>query len=59
MHLARQLNPLVELVVRTHSDEEYAFLDQERLATVFMGERELAKAMADFVLGRLTLVPRR
>ncbi len=56
MDLARQLNPLVELVVRTHSDEEFAFLDQERLATVFMGERELAKAMADFVLERLTAV---
>ena len=38
MDLARKLNPLVELVVRTHSDEEHEFLDQERLATVFMGE---------------------
>ena len=53
MDLARKLNPLVELVVRTHSDEEHEFLDQERLATVFMGEQELATAMADHVMGRL------
>lgn len=53
MDLARQLNPLVELVVRTHSDDEYAFLKQERLASVFMGEHELATVMSDHVLARL------
>ncbi|MGQ0702434.1 MAG: YbaL family putative K(+) efflux transporter [Gemmatimonadales bacterium] len=59
MDLARQLNPLIEFVVRTHSDEEYAFLKQERLASVFMGEQQLAAAMSEHVLARLSAVQER
>ena len=57
--LGRQLNPLVELVVRTHSEEEYEFLKQERSASVFMGEHELATAMTTQVLARLAAAEER
>jgi CPA2 family monovalent cation:H+ antiporter-2 len=42
---ARTLNPKIETLLRTHSDEEAALLRQENLGTVFMGEHELARAM--------------
>ena len=48
--VARQVNPRIELVFRTHSDEEAALLVGERLGAVFMGEQELAGAMTRHVL---------
>jgi CPA2 family monovalent cation:H+ antiporter-2 len=57
--LSRRLNPLVEFVLRTHSEDEYTFLRQERLASVFMGEEELASAMANHVLTRLATAEQR
>ncbi len=51
--IARTLNPDIEIVVRTHSDEEAHLLEQERLGKVFMGEHELALGMARHVLGRM------
>jgi CPA2 family monovalent cation:H+ antiporter-2 len=42
---ARTLNPRIEMLLRTHSDEEAALLRKENLGTVFMGEHELARAM--------------
>jgi CPA2 family monovalent cation:H+ antiporter-2 len=54
IEIARTLKPDVETVVRTHSDEEAALLRQERAGGVFMGEHELALAMARHVLERLT-----
>ena len=42
---ARTLNPRIETLLRTHSDEEAALLREENLGTVFMGEHELARAM--------------
>jgi CPA2 family monovalent cation:H+ antiporter-2 len=47
---ARMLNPTISIVVRTHSDEEAALLEREGLGAVFMGEHELARAMAAHVL---------
>ncbi|WP_423193673.1 YbaL family putative K(+) efflux transporter [Cupriavidus sp. H18C2] len=49
---ARTLNPDVEIVLRTHSEDESALLRKEGLGTVFYGEEELAKGMAGHVLGR-------
>jgi CPA2 family monovalent cation:H+ antiporter-2 len=49
---ARLLNPGIEVVVRMHSEEEAARLEQEHAGTVFLGERELAEAMVRHVLER-------
>jgi K+:H+ antiporter len=43
--IARRLNPAIEIVVRTHSEEEALLLQKERVGTVFYGEYELASAM--------------
>ncbi|HJQ39032.1 MAG TPA: cation:proton antiporter [Thermoanaerobaculia bacterium] len=51
--LARQLNPKIEIVLRTHSDEEANMLRQENAGVVFMGEHELAKAMTEHVVERM------
>ena len=51
--VARMLNPRIEIVVRTHSDEEAALLRQENVAEVFMGEHELAAGMTRHVLARM------
>lgn len=50
---ARILNPGIEIVVRTHSEEGASLLAKEKMARVFVGEHELAKGMIDHVLGRL------
>ena len=50
---ARALNPNIKTVVRTHSDEEADLLRSERAGQVFMGEQELAKGMAEYVLSSL------
>lgn len=49
---ARTLNPHVEVVLRTHSEDESKLLRKEGLGTVFYGEEELAKGMSGHVLGR-------
>ena len=49
---ARQLNPGIEIVLRTHGEEESALLRKEQLGTVFYGEEELAKGMSRHVLRR-------
>jgi CPA2 family monovalent cation:H+ antiporter-2 len=53
VEIARALNPRIETVLRTHSDEEAALLRQENVGTVFMGEHELALAMTRCVLDRI------
>jgi K+:H+ antiporter len=53
VEIARTLNPKIETLLRTHSDEEAALLQQENLGTVFMGEHELALAMTREVLSRM------
>jgi monovalent cation:H+ antiporter-2, CPA2 family len=50
---AKTLNPKVEILLRTHNDEEAALLRRENLGLVFMGEQELARAMAGEVLSML------
>jgi CPA2 family monovalent cation:H+ antiporter-2 len=49
---ARTLNPSIETVVRSHNEEEARLLTQEAVANVFLGEQELAQAMARDVLRR-------
>jgi CPA2 family monovalent cation:H+ antiporter-2 len=51
--LARQLNPTIEVVLRTHSDEEAELLRGEQLGRVFIGEEELAQGMVRHVLARM------
>jgi CPA2 family monovalent cation:H+ antiporter-2 len=53
--IARALNPRVQTLLRTHSDEEAVLLRQENLGLVFMGEHELALAMTREVLGRMSV----
>jgi len=50
---ARTLNPGIEIVMRTHSDEEAAVL--RNAGTVFMGEHELAGAMTKHILARMRI----
>jgi CPA2 family monovalent cation:H+ antiporter-2 len=50
---ARMLRPSIEIVVRTHSDEEAALLRGENIGTIFMGEHELAMGMTEHVLKRM------
>ena len=53
--IARAVNPRIEIVVRTHSEEEAALLEKEISGKVFMGEHELAIAATRYVLGRYAL----
>ncbi|KIO48924.1 YbaL family putative K(+) efflux transporter [Nitrosospira sp. NpAV] len=47
---ARMLNPPVEIIVRTHNEEEAALLRKESGGTVLLGEHELALSMTRHVL---------
>ena len=49
---ARQLNPEIEVVVRSHNEDEARRLEAEMLGKVFLGEQELAGAMTRYVVGR-------
>lgn len=50
--IAKQLKPDIEVVIRTHHEDEYQRLQKEYGSTVFFGEEELAKGMASHVLQR-------
>jgi CPA2 family monovalent cation:H+ antiporter-2 len=49
---ARMLNPGIEIVVRSHNEEEARRLEEELSGRVFVGEHELALAMSHYVLER-------
>lgn len=49
---ARTLNPAIEIVVRTHSEDESQLLRKESVGTVFFGEEELAKGMTRHIVER-------
>jgi CPA2 family monovalent cation:H+ antiporter-2 len=51
---ARTLNPAIETVIRSHNEDEARLLTQESAVTVFLGEHELAQAMARDVVRRAT-----
>ena len=48
--IARELNPDIQIVVRTHSEEEAGLLEREIEGKVFLGEEELAQSMTRYVL---------
>ncbi len=49
---AKLLNPGIEVVVRSHNEEEARRLEEEIAGRVFVGEHELALAMTRYVLAR-------
>ncbi len=50
--IARTLQPNIEIVVRTHNEEEFKLLSKDAIGTIFFGEEELAKGMSAHVLNR-------
>jgi len=53
VEIARTLNPAIEVVVRTHNEDEGRLLEQDEVGKVFIGEHELAQAMLGHVLFRM------
>ena len=51
---ARTLNPAIETIVRSHNEDEAQLLNHDASVTVFLGEHELAQAMARDAIGRAT-----
>ncbi len=49
---AQKLNPEIEIVVRTHNEEEAALLTKEVNGKVFFAEGEIARNMGGYVLNR-------
>jgi CPA2 family monovalent cation:H+ antiporter-2 len=47
---ARRLNPSIETVVRTHSEEERGYLERAGVSRAVVGEVELAQTMARYAL---------
>ncbi|MGH7562875.1 MAG: NAD-binding protein, partial [Gemmatimonadota bacterium] len=47
---ARRVNPDIDTVVRTHSDDERDYLEALQVGMAVMGERELARTMASYAL---------
>ena len=52
IEMASTVNPRIETVVRTHSEEEAVLLEKENAGKVFLGEHELARSMIQHVLDR-------
>jgi monovalent cation:H+ antiporter-2, CPA2 family len=50
IEVARTVNPRIQTVVRTHSEEEAVLLEKEQAGKVFLGEHELAIGMIQHVL---------
>jgi CPA2 family monovalent cation:H+ antiporter-2 len=46
---ARSLNPQIEVVARAHSDAELMHLEKHGATHTIMGEREIARAMAEWI----------
>jgi CPA2 family monovalent cation:H+ antiporter-2 len=50
MRVARQLNPAIDTVARTHTVAEQRWLERQGVGRAVMGERELALGMARYAL---------
>jgi len=59
VEIAREHNPSVEIVVRTHSHEELSRLRAEHSGRIIMGEQELARAMLHYTLRHFGVPPDR
>jgi CPA2 family monovalent cation:H+ antiporter-2 len=51
--IAKTLNPGIRAVVRTHNEEEAVLLERDGCGKIFFGERELARAMSQYVLEQI------
>ncbi len=51
-HTARTLNPDIEIVLRTHNEDESELLRDEEVGTVFFSEDALARTMSGHILER-------
>jgi CPA2 family monovalent cation:H+ antiporter-2 len=49
---ARLLNPSIEVIVRTHSEDESELLAADGFGKIFFGEEELAKGMVRHIVDR-------
>nr|WP_294839183.1 YbaL family putative K(+) efflux transporter [uncultured Methylotenera sp.] len=49
---AKALRPEIEIVLRTHNEDESELLRKDNLGTVFYGEEELAVGMSKFVVNQ-------
>jgi CPA2 family monovalent cation:H+ antiporter-2 len=52
---AKQFNPTISVVLRTHSEAEAKLFSQEKLGAVFLGEKELARGMVAYILDQLQI----
>jgi len=50
VELARQANPDIDIVVRTHSDAEREYFERQGVGHAVMGETELARGMTRYAL---------
>lgn len=57
IELARQLNPAVDIAVRTQSEGEVAHLERQGIGLAIMGERELAFGLTEYALRSLGTSP--
>jgi monovalent cation:H+ antiporter-2, CPA2 family len=55
---AREANPELDVVVRTHSDEEAAWLARQAVGYAVMGERHTANEISDYALKSFGRSPR-
>jgi CPA2 family monovalent cation:H+ antiporter-2 len=53
LELARERNPKIAVIVRTHSSSELAYLIRQGVDRAVMGELELALEMTDYALRSL------
>jgi monovalent cation:H+ antiporter-2, CPA2 family len=49
--IARELNPGIAVILRSHNTEEAGLLEREGAGKVFVGETELARSMSSHLLG--------
>ncbi|MBK7422592.1 MAG: Kef family K(+) transporter [Propionivibrio sp.] len=55
--IARTLNPDIEIILRTHGEDESLLLRRDGIGTVFFGEEELARGMTSHILERFAPQP--
>ncbi|MDB5839735.1 MAG: sodium:proton antiporter [Herminiimonas sp.] len=53
IEIARALNPAIQTVVRSHSENEATLLKREKAGKVFIGEHELAMGMVNYIVDSL------
>lgn len=54
---AKAANPDLAIVARAHSDREVDYLRDHGASLVVMGEREIARAISDHIVGKLEFQP--